>query len=98
MPATDLTDKRGMSTELSTIMKLRVPVIVQIGDRDVPMEDVLALGPGAILELEMSADAPLTLRVNNKPIGEGEAVKLGENFGLRLTHIGSPSERVEALG
>jgi len=87
-----------MSTDVQTILKLRVPIIVQVGERDIPMDDILALGPGAILELNASAEEELTLLVNNKPIGSGVAVKVGENFGLQITSIDSPSERVMALG
>ncbi len=87
-----------MPTDLQTILKLTVPVIVQIGQRYMRMDDVLALGPGAILELKKSADTDLDLLVNNKTIGTGEAVKVGENFGIRITAIGSTQQRVEALG
>jgi flagellar motor switch protein FliN len=87
-----------MPTDLQTILKLTVPVIVQVGERRVPMEDVLALGPGAILELSKSAEDELDLLVNNKVIGKGVAVKVGENFGIRIASIGTPHQRVEALG
>lgn len=87
-----------MATELNTILKLRVPVIVQIGYRTLPVENVLALGPGSIIELEKSADEELELLVNNKVIGRGAAVKVGENFGLRINSIGTPTQRIEAMG
>ena len=48
-----------MPTDLQTILKLTVPVIVQVGERFLPMDDVLALGPGAILELTKSAEDEL---------------------------------------
>jgi flagellar motor switch protein FliN/FliY len=86
-----------MSPEVRTILKLRVPVIVQVGHRSLPMSDVLSLGPGAILELSKSADQELDLLVNNKPIGTGVAVKVGENFGIRITSIGTPADRIAAL-
>jgi len=87
-----------MPTELNTIIKLNVPVIVQIGERTASMSDVLALGPGAILELEKSAEEELELLVNNKIIGKGSAVKVGENFGIRINNIGSTRDRVLAMG
>ena len=87
-----------MPTDLQTILKLTVPVIVQVGHRSMLMDDVLALGPGAILELDKPADNDLDLLVNNKTIGTGEAVKVGENFGIRITSIGTTQQRVEALG
>ncbi len=86
-----------MSTDLSTILKLSVPMIVQIGRRTTTLETILTLGPGAIIELNKSADAQLDLLVNNKPVGAGHAVKVGENFGIRIESIGSPKERVEAI-
>jgi flagellar motor switch protein FliN/FliY len=87
-----------MPTDLKTILKLSVPVIVQVGQRSMPLDDILALGPGAIVELTKSAEEELDLLVNNKQIGRGTAVKVGENFGIRITKIGTPRQRVEALG
>lgn len=87
-----------MSTEIETILKLTVPVIVQVAQRHMPLDNILALGPGAILELEKPADSELELLINNKPIGKGEAVKVGENFGIRILSIDSPQNVVRALG
>ncbi|MCX5661220.1 MAG: FliM/FliN family flagellar motor switch protein [Planctomycetota bacterium] len=87
-----------MATDIQTILKLTVPVIVQVGRRRLPMDDVLALGPGAILELPKASEEDLELLVNNKVVGKGTAVKVGENFGIRITSVGSPIERVRALG
>jgi len=87
-----------MATDLRTILELTVPVIVQIGERRVPVEEVLALAPGSILELPKNADEPLDLLINNKTIGHGEAVKVGENFGIRINRIGSATQRIRAMG
>jgi len=86
-----------MSTELETILMLSVPVIVQVGQRKMSLDDVLTLAPGAILEVNKSADADLELLINNKPIGLGTAVKVGENFGIRISSINPPREVVEAM-
>ena len=87
-----------MPTDLETILKLSVPVIVQVGERQIALENVLALAPGAILEMNKSAESELELLVNNKAIGTGTAVKVGENFGVRISSIDSPRELVEAMG
>lgn len=87
-----------MGSQVRTILQLEVPVIVQVGRLRMSLDDVLALQPGSILELEKPADDELSVLINNKPIGVGEAVKVGENFGLRLTQIGSARQRIEALG
>jgi len=86
-----------MATDLQTILKLEVPLIATIGSRRFDVDEVLGLGPGSILELNKSSDEHLEILINNKPVGTGTAVKVGENFGVRITHIGSPAERIEAL-
>ena len=86
-----------MATEIETILKLTVPVIVRVGERTMSFYDVLALGPGAIVELNKSANSELKLLVNNQEIGAGMAVKVGENFGIRVEDIGDPRDRVEAM-
>ncbi len=87
-----------MPTDLETLLQLTVPVIVQVGQRHMAMDDVLALAPGAILELNKSAEAELDLLINNKPIGMGTAMKVGENFGIRISSIDSPEQVVKAMG
>jgi flagellar motor switch protein FliN/FliY len=78
-----------VAADSSAILKLEVPVIVVLGERQMSIHDVMALAPGGILEIPKNADAELELRVNNRTIGTGKAVKVGENFGLRLTSIGN---------
>ena len=58
----------------------------------------MALAPGAIIELPKGADDELELMAGAKRIGCGHAVKVGENFGLRVTHIGDVEARIQALG
>ena len=62
------------------------------------MADIVNLTSGAILEFDKNFDSDLDLMINNKCIGQGQAVKIGENFGLRIQHIGSIRERIEAMG
>jgi len=88
----------NMATELETLLKLSVPVLVQVGQRHMEMDDVLALAPGALLELNKPSEAELELLVNNKIIGTGTVVKVGENFGFRISSISSPSKVIEAMG
>lgn len=87
-----------MASDLAAVLRLEVPVIVRLGERRMPLREVLALVPGSIVELPKSAEAELDLLVNNKQIGMGAAVKVGENFGLRITYLGDVRERIEAMG
>lgn len=87
-----------MPADLQSILKLEVPVIVVIAQREMAVKEVMALVPGAILELPKLADEELEILVNNKPVGTGVAVKVGENFGIRVTFVGNLRDRIEALG
>ncbi len=96
-PAADLTTSPDHAANLSQILRLEVPIVVRLGERVMNVKDVLDLSPGAIIELPKHADSELDLLVNNKVIGCGMAVKVGENFGIRLTFLGNIAARVEAM-
>ncbi len=87
-----------MSDTVGRILSLEVPIIVQLGERSMRLGDVVSLIPGAIIELPKGADEELDLLVNNKRVGSGTAVKVGENFGLKVTHLGDVKDRIRALG
>ena len=84
--------------ELQRILRLEVPVIVKLAERKLSMSEVLRLGVGAIIEFAKSSDEPLELMINNKTIGVGETVKVGENFGLRITQVGDVKQIIASLG
>ena len=84
--------------EVSRILKLSVPVIVVLAEREMTVESILQITVGTIIEFDVPFDAEFPLRVSNQTIGRGQAVKVGENFGLRVTRIDSVSHRIDALG
>ena len=84
--------------ELRRILGLTVPLVVTIAERDMAIESVLAIKVGTIIEFDVAFDSELTLHVANRPIAKGHAVKIGENFGLRVTRIHKIEDRIEALG
>ena len=86
-----------MSSDLTGVLRLEVPVIVRLGERGMHLDEVIGLAPGAIIELPKNVNAELDLLVNNKQVGTGVAVKVGENFGIRITYIGDVRERIEAM-
>lgn len=92
-----LKQKIPSGRDVERILKLEVPVIVQLAETMMPMSQILGLSTGAIIEFEKPSDSTLNLMINNKVIGEGQAVKVGENFGLRVTEVGTVKERVEAM-
>ena len=84
--------------ELRRILRMQVPVIVKLAERKLTLAEVMRLGPGAIIEFIKSNEEPLELLINNKPIGVGDAVKVGENFGLKINQIGDVREVIRSMG
>ncbi len=85
-----------MASPIESFASLEVPIIVRLGEREMPVREVLKLVPGSIIELPKSADEELDLMVNNRRIGSGTAVKIGENFGIRISYVGPEIERARA--
>ena len=92
------TPKSPGNAELQRILGLEVPVIVKLAERRLMLSEVMRLGTGAIIEFFKSSEEPLELLINNKVIGRGETVKVGENFGLRITQVGDVKQVIKALG
>ena len=90
-------DSLPMPSTVDSILKLEVPIVVRIGEREMKLHEVLGLTAGAIIEIPKVADAELDLMVNNQVIGHGTAVKVGEKFGILVTFVGTPAERAAAL-
>src|SRR3954451_3091674 len=98
MPVLRAPKSTTTQNELQRIMRMEVPVIVKLAERKLTMAEVMRLGPGAIVEFSNSSDEPLELLINNKAIGLGDAVKVGENFGLKINQIGDVKEGIRSLG
>lgn len=82
---------------LDLILDISMPVTVELGRTRMLIRDILALGPGSIIELDKLAGEPVDLLVNDRPIAKGEVVVIDENFGVRLTQISHASERIRSL-
>jgi flagellar motor switch protein FliN/FliY len=96
--STAVSDSARTGPDVQAILALRVPVIVRLGHRTMKLSEVLKLGPGSMIELPKVATEPLDLMINNKPIGVGSAVKIGEHFGIRVAAVGDTADRIRALG
>jgi len=80
------------------LLRIEVPVIVKLAERRIHMNEVLKLAIGSIIEFPKASDEPMELMINNRTIGLGVAVKVGENFGIRISQVGDPRTLVQALG
>lgn len=84
-------------SNLDLILDIPVTISVELGRTRLLVKDLLTLGQGAVVELEKLAGEAMEILVNGKLIARGEAVVVNEKFGIKLTDIISPSERINKL-
>lgn len=84
--------------ELDFILDIPLDVSAELGRTRLLINELLQLGQGSVVELNKLAGEPLEVYVNGKMVARGEAVVINEKFGIRLTDIISPIERVKQLG
>ena len=82
---------------IGLLMDVQLNLTVELGRTKQYVKDILGLGEGSIIELDKLAGEPVDLLVNNKLIAKGEVVVIDENFGVRVTDIVSPSERLTKM-
>ncbi len=82
-----------MSRTIQQLLTLEVPVIVRVGSTRMALAEVISLSPGSIIEMGKHAEEELDLLINNRHVGFGVAVKIGENFGVEITYLGDPVAR-----
>ncbi len=82
---------------LNLILDIPLRVTVELGRTKMPVNELLNLTQGSVIELSKLAGEPMEVLVNDKLIARGEAVVVNEKFGVRLTDIISPTERIEQL-
>jgi flagellar motor switch protein FliN/FliY len=84
--------------DLEFILDIPLDISVELGRTKMLVNELLQLGQGSIVELAKLADEPMDIYVNRKLFARGEVVVVNEKFGIRLTDIISPVERVTSLG
>jgi flagellar motor switch protein FliN/FliY len=106
-PGSDAAAPRSMSSprlsvdvspKVTRILRVRVPVRVQLAARRMSIGQVRKLSLGMIIEFHKPVGDPLDLLINNRPVGKGDAVKVGERFGLRVSEIGDAATRIRSMG
>lgn len=82
---------------LEVIMDIPVTISMEVGSTEIAIRNLLQLNQGSVIELDRLAGEPLDVRVNGTLIAHGEVVMVNEKFGIRLTDVVSPSERIKRL-
>lgn len=84
-------------TNIEILLDIPLEVSVELGRTKMIIKDLVQLGPGSIVELDKLIGEPVDLLVNDNLIARGEVVVFDENFGIRITDIVTPTERLKSL-
>ena len=87
----------GPGNDLNMILDIPVQLTVELGRTRIPIKHILQLAQGSVVELEALAGEPMDVLVNGFLIAQGEVVVVNDKFGIRLTDIVTPSERMRRL-
>lgn len=87
----------GGDMNLDVILDVPVQLSLEVGRARIPIRNLLQLNQGSVIELERAAGEPLDVYVNGTLIAQGEVVVVNERFGVRLTDVISPAERIRRL-
>ncbi len=96
LTTTSTIDSDGGSN-IEMLMDLELPISVELGRVKMFVKDILELGPGSVVELNKFSGEPVDVFVNNKKFAEGEVVVVDQNFGVRITALVGPSERLSSI-
>ncbi|MCX7792873.1 MAG: flagellar motor switch protein FliN [Thermodesulfovibrionales bacterium] len=92
-----ITESKVSHRDLDFLLDIPLEVTVELGRARMLIRDLLQLGQGSILELDKLAGEPLEILVNNRLVARGEVVVVNEKFGIRLTEVISPQDRIKQL-
>jgi len=84
--------------DIGRLLKIRVPVIAVLAQKQTKLQEVLNLNIGSIIQLNKPSEDLLDLMVNDRRVGRGETVRIGDNFGLQLVEIGTLQDTIRTLG
>lgn len=85
------------SPDLDVILDIPVSIAMEVGSTSITIRNLLQLNQGSVIELDRLAGEPLNVLVNGTLIAHGEVVVVNEKFGIRMTDVISPSERIKKL-
>src|SRR3982750_976260 len=91
------TEAESQDVNLEVILDVPVTLSMEVGRTRIPIRNLLQLNQGSVVELDRAAGEPLDVFVNGTLVAQGEVVVVNEKFGIRLTDVISPAERIRKL-
>jgi flagellar motor switch protein FliN len=89
--------KTGTENMVELLSDIELDATLQFGTREMALDEVLELGPGAVVELNREVSEPVDLVVGDRIVARGEVVVLNGNFALRITEVATPQLRLESI-
>lgn len=93
----DLGIDPGIDSGIRLLCDIELDATLQFGSRDMPLREVLELGPGDVVELDRHVSEPVDLVVGDRIVARGEVVVVSGNFALRITEVAAPQLRLESI-
>ncbi len=93
----DIETKDQNDLNLSLLFDLDLSVTVELARKNIPIKEILQLGEGAVIEFDKLADAYVDVYANNKKIAKGEVVVIDDRFGVRITNLVDPADRLKGI-
>ena len=93
----DLQESANLPSNLGILLDIPLEISVELGRSKILVSELIKLSQGSVVELDKLVDEPMDILVNQKPIARGEVVVSDDKFGVRLTDILEPMERLEKL-
>jgi flagellar motor switch protein FliN len=87
----------GLTPGLELLLDVELEASLRFGAREMPLGEILDLGPGDVVELDRHVADPVDLIVGDKIVARGEVVLVNGNFGLRVTEVAAPRKRLESV-
>jgi flagellar motor switch protein FliN/FliY len=87
----------GAESSLGLLYDIELDATLQFGSRELPLREVLELGPGDVVELDRHVSEPVDLVVGDRIVARGEVVVVSGNFALRITEVATPQMRLESI-
>ncbi len=97
-PEMSFADKNSENSEqkLELLYDLQMPVTIELGRTNMIIRDILRLGRGSVIEFDKLVSEPVDVLINGKKVAEGEVVVIDKHFGIRITTLIDPSDRLRA--
>ena len=95
--AADLSPATAISSGIELLLDVELDASLRFGSREMPLGEILDLGPGDVVQLDRHLTDPVDLIVGDKIVARGEVVLVNGNFGLRVTEVAAPRKRLESI-